>query len=118
MSEFIETIKDRVIRGKKAETVEEVKRALAAGVVPATILKEALIPAMSTVGQKYSSGEYFLPHMMIAARAMGEAVEILKPLLTGAATRTLARSVSRTAVTSSAFATKCGPPSNGSMRFA
>ena len=93
MSEFIETIKDRVIRGKKAETVEEVKRALAAGVAPATILKGALIPAMSTVGQKYSSGEYFLPHMMIAARAMGEAVEILKPLLTGAAAEKKAKVV-------------------------
>jgi len=93
MSEQLDTIMDWVIRGKRAEVVEEVHRALASGIEPATILREALIPAMSTVGQKYSSGEFFLPHMMIAARAMGEAVTVLKPLLTGAAAEKKAKVV-------------------------
>ena len=49
---------------------------------------------MSTVGQKYSSGEFFLPQMMIGARAMTSALDVLKPHLTGPATeRTKAKVV-------------------------
>jgi 5-methyltetrahydrofolate--homocysteine methyltransferase len=85
MSEAIESIKSWVIRGKRNEAVEEVRRALAAGEDPGAIMKDGLIAAMSVVGQKYSSGEFFLPQMMIAARAMTEAVTVLKPHLVGAA---------------------------------
>ena len=85
MSDAIESIKSWVIRGKKNEAVEEVRRALAAGEDPGEIMKDGLIAAMSVVGQKYSSGEFFLPQMMIAARAMTEAVTVLKPHLVGAA---------------------------------
>ena len=85
MSDAIESIKSWVIRGKKNEAVEEVRRALAAGEDPGAIMKDGLIAAMSVVGQKYSSGEFFLPQMMIAARAMTEAVTVLKPHLVGAA---------------------------------
>ena len=85
MSDAIESIKSWVIRGKKNEAVEEVRRALAAGEDPGAIMKDGLIAAMSVVGQKYSTGEFFLPQMMIAARAMTEAVTVLKPHLVGAA---------------------------------
>jgi 5-methyltetrahydrofolate--homocysteine methyltransferase len=85
MSDAIESIKSWVIRGKRNEAVEEVRRALAAGVDPGAIMQDGLIAAMSVVGQKYSSGEFFLPQMMIAARAMTEAVTVLKPHLVGAA---------------------------------
>lgn len=85
MSASIETVKDWVIRGKKNEAVEAVRAALAAGEDPGGIMKDGLIAAMSVVGQKYSSGEFFLPQMMIAARAMTEAVTVLKPHLVGAA---------------------------------
>jgi 5-methyltetrahydrofolate--homocysteine methyltransferase len=85
MSDAIESIKSWVIRGKRNEAVEEVRRALAAGEDPGAIMKDGLIAAMSVVGQKYSSGEFFLPQMMIAARAMTEAVTVLKPHLVGAA---------------------------------
>lgn len=81
MSEAIEAIKNWVVGGKRKEAVEETRRALAAGVDPAAIMKDGLIAAMSVVGQKYSSGEFFLPQMMIAARAMSEAVQRLRPLL-------------------------------------
>jgi 5-methyltetrahydrofolate--homocysteine methyltransferase len=85
MPQEIESIKDWVIRGRKNETVEAVRAALGAGTDPAAIMKDGLIAAMSVVGQKYSSGEFFLPQMMIAARAMSEAVGVLKPHLVGAA---------------------------------
>jgi 5-methyltetrahydrofolate--homocysteine methyltransferase len=85
MSEHIEAIKNWVIKGKRVEAVEETKRALAAGADPAAVMKDGLIGAMSVVGQKFSSGEFFLPQMMIAARAMTEVLPILKPLLVGEA---------------------------------
>jgi 5-methyltetrahydrofolate--homocysteine methyltransferase len=78
MSDALETIKDKCIRGKRAELVEAVKSALAAGVDAKDIMVQGLIPAMAVVGEKYSSGEFFLPQMMIAARAMSEAMEVLK----------------------------------------
>ena len=85
MASDIETIKDWVIQGKRKEAVEVTRAALAAGADPGAIMKDGLIAAMSVVGQKFSSGEYFLPHMMIAARAMTEVVDVIKPLLVGVA---------------------------------
>jgi 5-methyltetrahydrofolate--homocysteine methyltransferase len=78
MTDALETIKDKCIRGKRVELVEAVKSALEQGVDAKEIMVSGLIPAMAVVGEKYSSGEFFLPQMMIAARAMTEAMEILK----------------------------------------
>ncbi len=83
MAGEIEAIKDFVIRGKRKEAVEETRKALAAGVDAGAIMNDALIGAMSIVGQKFSSGEFFLPHMMIAARAMTEVLPVIKPHLVG-----------------------------------
>jgi 5-methyltetrahydrofolate--homocysteine methyltransferase len=85
MASEIDTIRDWVIKGKRKEAVETARAALAAGVDPGAIMKDGLIAAMSIVGQKFSSGEFFLPHMMIAARAMTEVVDVIKPLLVGVA---------------------------------
>lgn len=85
MPEAIEAIKNWVIRGKRNEAVEEARRALAAGVDPGAIMRDGLIAAMSEVGRRYSSGEFFLPQMMIAARAMTEVLPVLKPHLVGEA---------------------------------
>ena len=81
MSAALELIKDKCIRGKRVELTEAVKSALAEGVDAKDIMVLGLIPAMAVVGEKYSSGEFFLPQMMIAARAMSEAMETLKTQL-------------------------------------
>ena len=93
MAEAIESIKNWVIRGKRKEAVEETRRALAAGVDAAAIMKDGLIAAMSVVGQKYSSGEFFLPQMMIAARAMTEVLPVLTPHLVGEAAQKRGKAV-------------------------
>jgi 5-methyltetrahydrofolate--homocysteine methyltransferase len=77
----LELIKDKCIRGKRVELAEAVRSALAEGVDAKDIMMLGLIPAMAVVGEKYSSGEFFLPQMMIAARAMSEAMEVLKSQL-------------------------------------
>jgi len=81
MANILEAIKEKCIRGKRVELIEEVKRALAEGIDAKTVMNDALIPAMSEVGEKYSSGEFFLPQMMLGARAMSEALVMLKPHL-------------------------------------
>ena len=81
MSTALEVIKDKCIRGKRAELAEAVRSALADGASAKDVMMLGLIPAMAAVGEKYSTGEFFLPQMMIAARAMSEALEFLKPHL-------------------------------------
>src|SRR3990172_1289957 len=81
MANILESIKEKCIRGKRVEVIEEVKRALAEGIDAKTVMNDALIPAMSVVGEKYSAGEFFLPQMMLGARAMSEALQMLKPHL-------------------------------------
>jgi 5-methyltetrahydrofolate--homocysteine methyltransferase len=77
----LDTIKNRVVNGKRAEALLEVDLALSDGLEAKRIMTEALIPAMSIVGEKYSSGEFFLPQMMIAAKTMSEAMQYLGPRL-------------------------------------
>jgi 5-methyltetrahydrofolate--homocysteine methyltransferase len=78
MSDLLANIKDLCVRGKRVELLAEIKRALAEGIEAKTLMTDALIPAMSVIGEKYSRGEYFLPHMMLGARAMSEAMASLK----------------------------------------
>ncbi len=58
---------------------ELTKSALDSGVTPGVILEEALIPAMSKVGQKFSRNEIFVPQMLMAAKAMSSSMIHLKP---------------------------------------
>jgi 5-methyltetrahydrofolate--homocysteine methyltransferase len=58
---------------------ELTKSALEEGISPSEILEEALIPAMSRVGQKFSRNEIFVPQMLMAAKAMSSSMSHLKP---------------------------------------
>jgi 5-methyltetrahydrofolate--homocysteine methyltransferase len=55
---------------------------------PDTILFEALIPALEEVGARFERGDFFVPEMLIAGKAMSGALDVLRPLLaeTGAET--------------------------------
>jgi 5-methyltetrahydrofolate--homocysteine methyltransferase len=93
MADTMDTIKDLCVRGKRVELTAAVKQAIADGVGAQAIMKEALIPAMAVVGEKYSKGEYFLPHMMLGARAMSEAMAVLKSELAGSSYERKAKAV-------------------------
>lgn len=58
------------------------QQALGAGIKPEVILNEALIPAMSRIGKKFSDGKAFVPEMLIAAKAMSAALKHIKPFFT------------------------------------
>ncbi len=80
MSQF-EAIYKAVLEGDSAGVQAGVHAALAAGAQAETVLKEGLIAAMTEVGRLFEEGEYFVPEMLIAARAMQSGLALLKPQL-------------------------------------
>lgn len=76
LSRAVETGKAKLVPGLVQEALEE-------GHDPAVVLNVGMIEAMDRVGAKFKSGEIFVPEMMVAARAMKNGVEILKPHLAG-----------------------------------
>ena len=90
-------IKDSVIKGEVDEVRDMVKKAVDEGLAVKRILSEGLISGMSIVGDKYESGEFFLPEMVIAATAMKEGLKVLGPLLLQSDIRTAGTVVMGTA---------------------
>ncbi len=79
----LSSIKQRLVEGDAEGTVDGTREALAEKVQPETILNDALIAGMEEVGDLFGRGEYFVPELLLSARAMSRAVEILRPLLVG-----------------------------------
>jgi methylmalonyl-CoA mutase cobalamin-binding domain/chain len=86
--EILQQLYDDTLVGKAPEVREGVERGLDDGLEPERMLYDALIPSLEEVGARFERGDYFVPEMLIAARAMQGALDILRPLLaeTGAAT--------------------------------
>lgn len=74
-------IKEVVIAGRFKEIEGLVRTALDEGFSPQQLLDEALIPAMEKVGQLFSRSEIFLPEMIVSARVMAMALDVLRPIL-------------------------------------
>ena len=70
-----------VEKGDRETTIRLVKEALNEKIPPEKILNEGLIAAMDAIGRKFTKNEIFIPEMLIAARAMNSAMEILEPIL-------------------------------------
>jgi len=70
-----------VERGDRNAVVQATRQALDEGVAPGTILNDGLILGMSRIGVKFKNNEVFIPEVLIAARAMAGAMEILEPKL-------------------------------------
>jgi 5-methyltetrahydrofolate--homocysteine methyltransferase len=81
MNEILKSIHAAVITGDMTTTQEKVEQAIGSGLAPADILHEGLISAMAEVGRRFEEGDYYVPEMLIAARAMKGGLAILKPLL-------------------------------------
>lgn len=91
MTTIIETINEKVILGDDKGVASCVERALAEGITASTLLSLALIPPMSEVGRRFENGEYFVPEMLMAARAMKAGLKPLKPILAESQTEPLGR---------------------------
>jgi 5-methyltetrahydrofolate--homocysteine methyltransferase len=55
--------------------------ALAEGAAPLELVQEVMMPAMSEAGRKFEANEYFVPQLLLAARAMKTSLELIRPLL-------------------------------------
>ncbi len=81
MDPILESIYNGVVAGSKPEVEAGVKAALDKGIAPGDVLHRGLIPAMTEVGARFERNEFYVPEMLIAARAMQAGLTILKPLL-------------------------------------
>lgn len=93
MNETMQAIFDGILEGDRDIVTAQVTAALGAGTPPAVILNESMVAAMAEVGRRFEIGEYFVPEMLIAARAMKEGLAILKPRLLEAKVEPIGRVV-------------------------
>jgi 5-methyltetrahydrofolate--homocysteine methyltransferase len=82
--EILKQIAQYLENGDDAGVPPLVRRALAEGIIPKTILDDGLIAGMNTVGEKFRVHDIFLPDVLLAARAMYSGMDVLKPLLISA----------------------------------
>ena len=79
--EILDALYNHTLEGEAQPVVNLTNEGLALGMSPMTLLFEAMIPALEEVGRLFEIGEYFVPEMLISARAMQGAMNILKPLI-------------------------------------
>jgi len=81
MEILINDIYAAILKGDNAQTPELIQAALASGLDASKILNDGMVPAMAEVGHLFEEGEYFVPEMLISARAMQSGMSILRPSL-------------------------------------
>jgi 5-methyltetrahydrofolate--homocysteine methyltransferase len=81
MEAVIQKMQENVINGQRAEVEMLVRQAMEANIPPDEILNSGLIAAMKEVGARFEAGDFYVPEMLIAARAMQAGLAILKPHL-------------------------------------
>ncbi|MST33557.1 cobalamin-binding protein [Acidimicrobiaceae bacterium USS-CC1] len=86
--ELLKQLYDDTLVGNGPRVLELTNQGLAMDVGPEELLYEALIPSLEEVGARFERGDFFVPEMLVAGKAMAGALEILRPLLaeTGAET--------------------------------
>ena len=77
----LKQIADNLIKGKAPEVKQLVQKAIDKGVDVEKVLNEGLVAGMNVVGAKFKANEFYVPEVLIAARAMKAGMEILRPIL-------------------------------------
>jgi len=81
MEVIIEKIYQGVLNGDREIVIDSVQEAINAKIPADVILKESMMPAMAECGRLFEEGEYFVPELLIASRAMQGGMVLIKPLL-------------------------------------
>jgi len=79
--EILTLLYEETLVGNAPAVSDGVNQGLELGMDPGSMLYDALIPSLEEVGARFERGDYFVPEMLIAARAMQGALDILRPLL-------------------------------------
>jgi len=87
---------DSIINGDAQGAKEQVQAALDAGIDPSSILNDSMVKAMAEVGRLFEEGEFYVPEMLISARAMQSGLAVLKPLLVQADVKAVGKVVAGT----------------------
>jgi len=87
--ENLDLLKEAIIKGNLAAAVEATQQAIAEGCDPQVMINDYMSGAMEEIGRRFEEGKAFVPELLIAARAMKGALEILKPLLKDEKTKRL-----------------------------
>jgi 5-methyltetrahydrofolate--homocysteine methyltransferase len=73
---------EAVVSGNAKATQAITQQALADGVDPLKLVNDYMVPAMDEVGRRFEANEYFVPELLISARAMKASLELIRPILT------------------------------------
>jgi corrinoid protein of di/trimethylamine methyltransferase len=87
----LKPLHEAILNGDAKTAKATTEAALAAGVAPLTLVQEYMMPAMSEVGRRFECNEYFVPELLLAARAMKAALELIRPLLAASGAQPVAR---------------------------
>jgi len=87
--DILQQLYDNTLVGNRPEVVALTEQGIETGLAPETMLFEALIPALEEVGARFERGDFFVPEMLVAGRAMNGALELLRPLLAETGAKTL-----------------------------
>jgi len=90
---IVEQIQEALIKGRAPVVAELVKQALNEGVTASVILDEALCRGMGVIGEQFKNNKIFVPQVLLAARAMKQGTEVLKPYLIAAGVQPVATAV-------------------------
>ena len=77
----LQKLYDAVLNGDQKTAVAVTEEALAEGIAPLELITKYMVPAMDEVGRRFECEEYFVPELLLSARAMKGALELLRPLL-------------------------------------
>ena len=78
-----------IFKGMAPLAKTAVQESLDNGKTPQDIIDESMIPAMEAIGQEFEAGRVFVPNLLLSARAMKSALDILKPLMMAGQTSTI-----------------------------
>src|ERR1035438_8420922 len=84
---------EAVLNGDSKTSVAITKEAIAENVDPMELITNHMIPAMDEVGRRFECNEYFVPELLLSARAMKSALELLRPLLIASGAQPVGRVV-------------------------
>ncbi len=87
----LDKLNEAVLEGDWKTAVAVTEAAIAAGLAPLAIVTECLVPAMDEVGRRFECEEYFVPEMLLSARAMMASMNILRPLMAAAGAQPVGR---------------------------
>jgi 5-methyltetrahydrofolate--homocysteine methyltransferase len=91
--EILQGLYDQTLVGNAPAVLDLTHQALELGMEPQSLLFDALIPSLEEVGARFERGDFFVPEMLIAGRAMAGAMEVLRPLLADTGVETIGKFV-------------------------